>query len=275
MQIWIIILQLQYGCDMERIQEIQQFCCAGHSYTIGAFSDIGGRNYQEDRLLVTEREEHLLLTVCDGMGGANGGALASQTVVDQLYALFMKDDITVPSVFYRNCVDILDACVFFLTDENQQRMQAGTTIVSVIVSEYGMDWLSIGDSRLYIMRQGELVQISTDHNYREELLELLSVNHITEEQFQAEKDKHLALTSYLGIGGIQRMDISNESLQLCPGDLVLLATDGLYNSVSIPSLLTYGDQSVEELMRDITKKINECHNSEQDNTSFILIKYEN
>ncbi len=260
--------------NMKRMQEIQRFCCAGHSYVVGVFTDIGGRDYQEDRLLVTGREGNLLLTVCDGMGGSKGGALASQTAVDQLYTLFMKEDITVPSVFYQNCMDALDAKVYFLTDDNHQRMQAGTTIVSVVVCEDCMDWLSIGDSRIYIIRHRELVQITTDHNYREELLKLLAVNHITQEQFQAESDKHMALTSFLGIGGVKQMDISQESLKIRPGDLILLATDGLYNSISVSSLAANEEATMEQIMQNITEMIDECQNPERDNTSFILLKYE-
>lgn len=252
---------------------VQSYVCGGHRFEVGAYSDIGTRQTQEDSMLVAEREGAILAAVCDGMGGSKGGAQASRAAVDLLYDLFMQEDISIPSKFYKDCVDPLDARVYFLQDETKRRLQAGTTIVSVILKANCLDWLSVGDSRIYVVRDGAIVQVSKDHNYKEELLDLLARKRITEEQYQAESRKHMALTSYLGIGGIRLTDASEESLPLQEKDIVLLTTDGLYNTVSLSEMVQYSEDTIEAIMEKMVQKIDDCGDPTRDNTSFVVLKY--
>ncbi len=252
---------------------VSQFFCGSHCYEIGAWSDIGTRTCQEDSMLVTEREGSILAAVCDGMGGLGGGDIASRTAVDLLFDLFMEEDITDPAAFFEDSVDLLDAPVYFLEDEQKNRLKSGTTIVSVLLQENRLHWLSVGDSRIYVLRAGDMVQVTRDHTYGEQLLDRLAQNRITQEQFDGEAKKHASLTSFLGIGGIRQMDTPGIPLELQPDDVVLLTSDGLYHSVDMKNMAELSGISVETMLQRTEALIAACDQPVRDNTSFVLIRY--
>ncbi|MBE6825945.1 MAG: protein phosphatase 2C domain-containing protein [Oscillospiraceae bacterium] len=258
--------------EVQKNYGVSQFICGSQRYEIGAWQDIGTRTCQEDSMLVTERDGTVLAAVCDGMGGLGGGDVASRTAVDLLFNLFMEESLADPSGFYEDSVDLLDAKVYFLEDENKNRLKAGTTIVSVILRENLLHWLSVGDSRIYVLRESDLVQVTRDHTYGEQLLDRLAQKRITQEQFDGEAKKHGSLTSFLGIGGIRLMDTPAAPLPLYPGDFVLLTSDGLYNAINMDDLTQIGGKTVPEAMEIIERMIDECDLLVRDNTSFILIR---
>ena len=172
----------------------------------GWYSDIGNRENQQDSCMISFHHGVLLTTVCDGMGGFEGGELASSIAVNHLHTRFENTNAS-DAEFYLNILDELDAQVFFLKDKSNRRIKAGTTIVSVIIDGNKMSWLSVGDSRIYIVRDNEMIQATRDHNYKEMLNGLLSRGTITRQQYEAESEKYTALTSYVGMGGIKLFDI--------------------------------------------------------------------
>ena len=174
---------------------------------------------------------------------------------------------------YERLLDELDAKVYYLKDEEGNPLSAGTMIVSVIIDGNKLSWLSIGDSRLYLIRENQIVQVTRDHNYLEALRDLLQNGKITQEQFLAEREKHAALTSYLGIGGVHQYDISAKPFCLNNGDLLVLATDGMYHSVDMQAFLPLCRAELPFMMQQLDAAIRADMQIIRDNATFIVIRY--
>ena len=175
--------------------------------------------------------------------------------------------------FYPDHLEELDAAVYFLKDETGKRLEAGTTLVSVTIRGNQLTWLAIGDSRLYIIRGAEAVQATRDHNYKEYLLDLLKNGSITEKTFEEEREKHTALLSYLGMGNVQYYDLCAEPFTLQNKDVLLLASDGLYNTADVLEAVRHSDRTVNGITDCLLRAIRQSPDQERDNTTFILIGY--
>jgi len=223
-------------------------------YEAATASILGTREEQQDYALLEQGRSCIFAVVCDGMGGLEAGAAASKAAAETLRDLLAAKQPGEPvASFFLRCVDILDESVVRLGSG------AGTTIVAAIIIGLDLFWLSIGDSRLYLLRGDEIVQATRDHNYY-----LL--------QPDAESGKGEALVSYLGLGGIEMMDINQTPFQLQPGDVVLLTTDGLTKSLPdhlILRLLRSGStkESLQKLLEAATE-----NSAAQDNTTCVVIQ---
>lgn len=238
-------------------------------------SDIGGRQEQQDRAYAYLDPSVAFAIVCDGMGGTEHGALASQIAVDSMCGSLRgvlskqsQDDI-VEALF-----DAMTQMDIRVSHELGKR-KGGTTAVAVFLRDGKLYWFSAGDSRLYIIRNGELVQATRDHNYFLRLDEQLRNGEITQERFDQEAKRGSALISYIGVGGLPVFDLTNTPLDLMPGDILLLTTDGLYKALP-QDLITYILQSsaslsvkADRLMAQITAPEGPIA---LDNTTFVLIK---
>ena len=159
-------------------------------WTIGVASIIGTREYQQDYVYCCSCDNGLLGVVCDGMGGLDGGELASSTAAEALGEAFAGRDIRlpVPEFLKEQAVRINDQ-VLALTGKNGKPLRAGTTMVTVVADGGKLYWLSIGDSRIYIIRGEEMSQVNREHNYRLTLQESLRSGRITQEQYEAEEKR--------------------------------------------------------------------------------------
>ena len=234
-------------------------------------SVIGNRSEQQDCVGIVPENESLCAVVCDGMGGLNSGSSASTVAVEVMTDIFKKinDDDAIPEALM-NSVDILDEAVFMLTDETGNRLESGTTIVCVIIRNKELFWMSVGDSRLYLIRNDELVQATRDHNYE------LYLDSVSETYTPTEKDLEMsqALISFIGMGGISVMDVSSNPIELIKGDVILAASDGLYKALSDDEIKriikSYDD--VEKSADEMLSAAEKAAPDTRDNTSFILIK---
>lgn len=242
-------------------------------FCISEKSIIGTREDQQDSYYSCVAENTLFAVVCDGMGGTSGGGAASQTVINRLKQLFeaKTDDETVPSFFLR-AIDILDESIVGLQKESTETRGAGTTLVAVVIQNSGLYWLSVGDSRLYILRGCEIVQVTRDHNFA------LSLEQLTENERQEaweNLDSHRpdALISFIGMGGVKIYDINEIAFQLQSDDKILLTTDGLNKALTDREILSnlQGNplqEALESLLAAATEKII----GSQDNTTCVLIQ---
>lgn len=238
-----------------------------------AYSSLGARDSQQDSSFVGANDDTLLAAVCDGMGGMNGGELASETAIRILVENFYQSNLENIPLFFKTVMNQMDESVYALKNEGK-RLGAGTTIVSIIINKEGIFWLSVGDSRIYLYRRGELICPVRSHTYRLLLDKKMAEEKITADIYAEEEKKAEALISFLGIGGIHYMDINQNPFIQESGDQILLCSDGLYKSLSDQRILeilklnrTPGDKSkmlVEEALENGGKK--------QDNTSVILIQ---
>ncbi len=240
---------------------------------------IGTRNYQQDAAYVTDpiREYgNAFAVLCDGMGGLEHGELASSDVVE-FFANALSNisaDDNIPA-FYQ-------AAVEHANDIIKERyvdkgMQVGTTLVSIFITKNQLYWASVGDSRIYIIRNKEIACLTNDHNYGYRLKEFVEQGIMTQEEADSDPNRE-ALISYIGAPELEVIDISRNGFLLEYGDLILLCSDGLTKILSKEEILQqvsiHPDNLSESAHRLIVASM-DSHMGSQDNTSVILVRHFN
>ena len=146
----------------------------------------GTRNYQQDCAAVPTEDLQLtsdknICVLSDGMGGMQGGERASQlcaeTIFVDYYANDRRDD---PIEFLYDEIDKVDRLVCDLTDENGEPIESGATLLAVIVEKDVFYWASVGDSRIYLVRNNEITALTRDHSYYLELMQKVDDGIITQ-----------------------------------------------------------------------------------------------
>ena len=241
-----------------------------------ASSIVGTRKYQQDSYGCIETPAGCLAVVCDGMGGLQGGERASGLSVQTLLNDYIKISTgDLHSFFYKEAVK-LDDLVYKITDENGDLLGAGTTIVAVHIKENLINWLSVGDSKIYIIRNNAMQCIVREHNYRMMLDELYASGKITLEKYRSEEGRAEALTSFLGIGNVSLIDLSETPAELMEGDIILLCSDGLYKSLSDDKILAIILDNFFDMQRaadELTSSALAYAAKGQDNTTVVLVRY--
>ena len=245
---------------------------------IGQSSIIGTRSYQQDALFVAKYENGMTLAViCDGMGGLNGGELASNTAVKMLVNDFKSvNDFSEVPIFLEREVVRLDECVADLEDEYGNALGGGCALVCVVTKGNGMYFISAGDSRIYIVRDNDIQAINRDHNFRLQLDTMLRNGQITEKEYEMQENQAEALISYLGMGNISLTDSNTEPFYLEENDLILLCSDGLYKRLSNEQILDIvldNQNSMQVIAERLNKVVMQLTQRNQDNTSVILLRY--
>lgn len=173
-----------------------------------------------------------LLLVADGMGGAVAGEIAS-SIAAKVASEAPADDPISPE----ERVQAANRAVIDATREDPSLSGMGTTTTLVLIGEDGSaQFAHVGDSRAYLLRDGELRLLTNDHTLVNELIEL---GRITPEEAENHPHRHL-ITRVLGLGPIA---IDTFSLDLRDGDRLLLCSDGLTTMVtdfSISNMLAAG-----------------------------------
>ena len=171
-------------------------------------------------------------------------------------------------------IELTDDLVYSLKAPDGTPLGAGTTLAAVHIIADRMYWVSAGDSRIYVLRAGQMVQITTDHNYFFQLNEMLQNGEIDREQYRIEAQEGEALISYVGMGGLQWKDISRAPFVLRPKDTILICSDGLYRSVPDQLILASvcAAENMENAASCIEQAIQEAAKPEQDNYTYILIQ---
>lgn len=265
-------------------EKMADFGASGQGKLVGCSTVIGKRASQQDALATTNPyvvgsfAEKWLGVLCDGMGGMNGGEKASsisvRTTIETFRECLTKGEIDVPN-YYRRLIEKIDYDVTNLEDEEGRYLGAGTTFISVVIDNGKLYWASVGDSHIYVIRENQIKMIVREHNYFMDLLELVNRGEITYEEACSDKSKD-ALTSYIGIGGVTLMDVSESPVSLVPGDVILLCSDGLYRSLSDQEILQVvlsNKSDMSMAAEALTSFAMMKNNPYQDNTSVVIAKY--
>lgn len=248
-------------------------------YDIGQYSILGDRKSQQDTAIFEWNGPLLLAAVCDGMGGLEGGEYASRTgitVLAERMRCLPPDGIDSAAGWIRNALIEADGKVAALTNEWGERMNAGSTAVAAVMKENQMQWGSVGDSSIYMMREGHLEQLTRMHNYHLRLAEMLRSGEIDEQERDRQSMKGEALISYLGIGGLPLVDTTRQPITLQEEDIILLCSDGLYKTLDTEQIRVIIEESggnMELAAERLCKEAYRLAIRKQDNTTVIVIRY--
>lgn len=226
------------------------------------------RAVNEDSFFVSKigNSDALLAVVADGMGGHNAGEIASEKTVKTL-----KELIKNPSAPAKNLLLDAIACanndIYKMSIKTPQLHGMGTTVTACVISGNKVTAAQVGDSRLYLIRNNEITQITKDHSLVEMLIE---TGKITKEDAQNHPQKNV-ITRAIGTDSSVETDIYE--FQLMTDDVILLCSDGLVNMVEDEKILSIITDSQDfKSLADILVK--EAENAGgHDNITVILIKF--
>ncbi|NJP05328.1 MAG: Stp1/IreP family PP2C-type Ser/Thr phosphatase [Chloroflexaceae bacterium] len=167
------------------------------------------------------RQRGQLLVVCDGMGGHAAGEVASSIGVETILAYYYTADT------HEDLASVLTSSFFEanrrIYDEGNGTM--GTTGVAALVCDGSLWIANVGDSRAYLIRGGQIRQISKDHSL---VFEQVAAGILTPEQARVANYRNM-ITRALGHRPEVQIDIFEEDIQ--PGDIILLSSDGMHGLI--------------------------------------------
>lgn len=254
--------------------------------SVAQSSVIGRRKSQQDSVIIPKNDQltyedkpKLICILSDGMGGLNGGELASQTVTanffkDYYSAVWKQKDVSYIK-FFSEEADKVNRQVLDLCDEDGNPLHAGATLIAVAIDNYDMHFLNVGDSRIYMIREGNILQITHDQNYLTVLMEKVENGEISIDEALSHPKKE-ALISYCGIKELKIKEINLKPVKMRRGDVILLASDGLYRLLSeneILEIVTTTSNDLNLAAYKLTAAATNKNHRGQDNTSVILIKF--
>ena len=185
--------------------------------SVGAATDIGQvREGNEDSFLVVAP----LYAVADGMGGHRGGEVASSLALETVQGMFERKEGSLAD-------QVVEAnrAVFDRSQNDRSVSGMGTTLTAVLVDGSRVHLVHVGDSRAYLLRGGELAQLTEDHTLVHRMVMEVEIS-----QEEAETHPHRSiLTRALGVD--QSVQVDEGDVEAAAGDRLLLCTDGLTGMV--------------------------------------------
>ncbi len=229
-------------------------------FEAGSATDKGMvRDANQDRLLIHGD----LLAVADGMGGHAGGELAAETAVEDLrrFPVMSQASDVVSGIHHANR-QVLEAA------ERTGMTNMGTTVVATLMrlDRRSVIVANVGDSRAYLMSGGELSQITSDHSLVEDLVR---AGKITEEEAKDHPHRNV-VTRVLGLG--EDPEVDTFELAVRDGDMLLLASDGLFNEVDhhvIATILANADD-LDVAAQRLVERANQ--NGGHDNITIVIAR---
>ena len=202
-----------------------------------AVHNIGARSSQQDNFIFSDlsntelvKTKGVLAVVADGMGGLRNGAEVSGIVTYMFKDIFEKQ----PVRFETN-MELLQMLreanekVIAYVEQNGGDM-SGSTVVATIIKDYRLHFMSVGDSRIYLMRNCGLIQINREHIYARDLDKSASLGEISIDAAYSDAQRN-SLTAYVGQEHIEAIDFNIEPITLKPGDMLLLMSDGVFGTL--------------------------------------------
>lgn len=169
-----------------------------------------------------------LAVVADGMGGHIGGQVASGLAVDTVKSVYASEPAQDPREALVTGFRKAHAAIHDYVREHPDLKSMGTTCTAAVIRDLQLYYGHIGDSRLYLIHNGAISQVTRDHSMVNRLLE---EGKITQEEAAVHPDRNV-LTAALGMQSQPSADFSQTPLDLWPGDIVLICSDGLHGLVS-------------------------------------------
>ena len=222
------------------------------------------RTNNEDAIYINEQKN--LYLVADGMGGCNAGEVASSTAISAFVEAMENAENGETLDKMMSAIAQCNKKVYQKSRENVEFLDMGTTLVAVTVENEKMFIVHVGDSRVYLFRENNLQQITTDHSY---VMELVKIGSITREEAEVHPKRNI-ITRAIGIREEVEADTVIEDVK--QGDKILLCTDGLSNMVSKGEMtkILIEQCSTEEKVKKLVVLANE--KGGLDNISLILIE---
>ncbi|MCD8130981.1 MAG: Stp1/IreP family PP2C-type Ser/Thr phosphatase [Lachnospiraceae bacterium] len=233
-------------------------------------SDVGRkRKINQDSVFITTKPLGSLpnlLLLADGMGGHKAGDYASRTAIEIIKNEIPASEETDPVQILTRVIESANKKLYekSVTDINYSGM--GTTLVAACCVESQLTVANIGDSRLYLIRENTMVQVTRDHSYVAEMIRSGTINR--------DQAKNHPKKNYItrAVGAFPRTTADFFYVDILPEDIILICSDGLTNMLEDEQILSvvYQEKSMQEACARLVEDANE--NGGADNISVILAR---
>lgn len=247
-------------------------------------SDTGMKRKENQDSFITEQlyENAILCLVCDGMGGANGGSIASSLackdfvnhIKKKLSDIKQQDQLRFDGMnpeiekLLTRSLTLTNTAVYKKAFKEKQLEGMGTTMVCALITDDKLYVANVGDSRLYFINGESITQLTKDHSYVQTLVDL---GQITPEEAANNPHKNI-ITKAIGTQKKIEPDIYYKNLSETDCDMILMCSDGLTNFVT--------DEDIHSLLKEHTDLESACdalinkanENGGGDNITAVLIK---
>lgn len=232
---------------------------------------IGGRKENQDNYTGMSVGNNVILTVCDGMGGMNGGQTASRiavTEIAQTLAEFPIEELGENAIY--KAVDAANAAIYRRALNDPPLRGMGTTATVLVLTPEAAYLTHVGDSRIYQLRKGKKEFRTFDHS---KVFEMVAQNMMTEEQARQSSFSNI-ITRALGIR--PKVDMVVEKIPYKKGDRFILCCDGIWNTLPEPEMmkLFLAKSATREEVEYLTETVNgigEQRGGDHDNLTAIVV----
>jgi PPM family protein phosphatase len=231
----------------------------------------GARSYQEDAAAVRPDAGGLIAALADGMGGHAGGAVASELASTTFLGAYAAspgeaDERLSEALLSANTAIAREA------DASPSLHGMGCTLVGVAFLPGGMNWISVGDSPLYLIRAGALSRLNEDHSLAPEIDRLAEMGRISWADAKTDPHRHVLRSALTGTE-IEMIDRPRAPLSLEAADTVIIASDGIHSIAEaeiarIVAAAPTPDAAAEALLAAVAA----ADDPHQDNTTVVVVR---
>lgn len=251
-------------------------------YDVASGISQGARDYQEDAITADfpVGAEAGFVVLADGMGGHAAGDIASKVVLTEVYSelKFHFADVETfearaPEIL-RNITDLANATLSEHARNHPETRGMGATLVVPCLIENRLWWISVGDSPLFLYRNGRLTQLNEDHSMGPQIDFMVQSGLMTAADGASHPDRNCLISVLMGTR-IPKIDCPAQPYPLKAGDILVCSSDGLQflTNAQIEKLLTrYRKTRSTEIAERLLDELGKLADPDQDNISFTVIK---
>ncbi len=242
----------------------------------------GSRETQDDYYgfcpleVQTDGVDGLLLVLADGMGGYKGGGTASRIVVESFIEHFCFSRGTIGERLLSSLRASRCGLLEEIARHDESFGHMGSTLVAVVRSADSLHWVSVGDSGLFLFRDGVVHRINADHSMAPLIADMVARGEMTPEEAAHHPDRY-ALRSAIAARPLVEYELRDQPFELQRGDIIYAATDGLASLSTekvTERLQTNARQSAERIATALLAAVDELGRKRQDNTTVAVIRTE-
>ncbi len=240
---------------------------------------IGARSSQEDYSLFRtfKNQSGLLIVLADGMGGHTSGEVASKNAVNAFDKTFHSYPSESTALKLGASLSEANNQLTKLINSNPQLEGMGCTLIGAYIDRGGIHWVSVGDSLLFLYRNGKLIRLNDDHSMAPLIKEGLRSGKITQEEAANYPNKNALRSAVMG-KDLPLIDAPAAPKKLFSGDIIVVASDGILTLTeeTIASYLKkFFDTTADSISKNLLQAVETQKKPNQDNTTIQIVKIPN
>ena len=238
-------------------------------------SRIGGRKENQDSAGLKETKLGYLVVVCDGMGGMQGGSVASQLAVQTiLETVASADKQSNPSMTLIKAIRNANMAIIEEGQNNPNLQGMGTTVTALLLTPYSALTAYVGDSRIYQLRKGKKVFRTFDHSM---VFEMVRKKVISEEQARLSAQSNVI---FKALGITPDIEVEIEERPYLKGDRFILCTDGFWGAMPEDEFIRHLSENnpinkILDSTANVVESIGRNSGNEYDNLTAAILEMNN